>query len=261
MKHSKTREPNSIQKVILFCLFVVILIGISLGIRLFTLIKSSTFDGNHRYTLEIKKSDTEAKIISLDPTTKKMLIIFVRGKTNLPQLDIPLELPIDTVVTHDTSVDKSVITDISDLVMNLHVNAYDMLRIISAVKTIDQENIVRLTFDFPFSQDQYDMKIKDLMGDSGIVNDNKTISVINASNVSGIGSRFGQLIENAGGTVISVTSSSETSNRTKLIYYGNKSYTVRKLERLLHIIGEQKDGKGLSDVEITLGTNLEGGMK
>lgn len=261
MKHSKSHEPNSVQKVVFFCLFVLILVSISLGVRLVTLIRSSTFDGDHRYTIEIKKTDKEAKIISLDPTNKKMLVLYLKGKDTLPSLELPLGLPIDVVVHHYTSADKSVVSDLSDLIMNFNVNAYDMIRLITASKSINESDTVHLSFPFPLPADEYDTKTNDLLVDSGMTTDNKTVSITNASDVSGIGSRFGQLIENAGGTVISVTSAPTTSNRTTLFYYGDKTYTTTKLERLLHIKGEQKEGKGLSDIELTLGTDQEKGGK
>ena len=145
-QHTKHREPNSVQKVVLFCLFVLLLISISLGIRLVTLVRSSLFDGNHRYTIAIKKNEKEAKIISLDPTKKRMLVIFITSNEKLPKLDLTLGLPVDTVVTHDTSLERSVTNDLSDLLFNLHINGYDMVRLIAASKTISEEDTLRLRF-------------------------------------------------------------------------------------------------------------------
>ncbi len=260
MKHTKAREPNSIQKVIFFCIFVLLLIAISLGIRLFTLIRSSTFDGDHRYTIEIKKNAKEAKIISLDPTSKKMLVLFLKGKDDLPPLDIFLGLPIDTVVNHNTSPERSVTADLSDLLINLHVNAYDMLRLITASKAIPEEDIIRQSYEFPLPQEKFTTETKDLMIDSGITNDNKTLSIINASDTSGLGSRFGDIIEKSGGTVISVTSAPNTSVKSKLMYYGNKTYTVKKLERILHVTAQSQENKGLSDIVVTLGEDFQKGI-
>lgn len=257
MKQAKHKEPNSVQKVIFFCLFVLLLIGISLGIRLVTLIRSSTFDGDHRYTIEIKKSNTEAKVISIDPANKKTVVLYITGKTALPKLDLIVGLPIDQVVTHPTTPDKSITSDLSDLLFNLHVNGYDMLRLITASKTIPSGDVTHLSYTYPFSEDAFDEKTADLVIDSGVTHDNQTVSISNASDISGFGNRFGRLIERAGGTVIAVNSSAASQQTTTLTYYGDKTYTVKKLERLLRITGVQKEGKVLSDIVITLGKDQE----
>lgn len=257
MKHTKHREPNSVQKVVFFCLFVLLLISISLGIRFVTLVRSSSFDGNHRYTIEIKKNEKEAKIISLDPTKKRMLVLFITSNDKLPKLDLALGLPIDTVVNHNTSLERSVISDLSNLLFNLHVNGYDMVRLIAASKTITDEDTVRLRFSYPLPQEEFEEKTVDLMTDSGIEEDNKTVSITNASEVSGIGSRFGSLLENIGGAVIAVNSAPQISKKTTLEYYGEPSYTVHKLEKLLKVTGKMKEERGLSDIEITLGSDQE----
>lgn len=220
-----------------------------------TLIRSSTYDGNHRYTIEIKKNDKEARIISVDPTTKKMVVIYISGKETLPNLGMLLGVPIDLIVAHDTSAQKSVTSEFSDLMFDLHSNAYDMVRLLTITKTIPSGDITNLTFRYPISEADIDSKTNGLFTDSGFTDDNKTVAIINASDTSGLGSRFERVIEKSGGTVLAVTSAPNSSTTSSLTYTGDKTYTVWKLEKTLHVVGVSRDTKGLSDISVVLGTD------
>jgi hypothetical protein len=89
--------------------------------------------------------------------------------------------------------------------------------------------------------------------DETIVNENKSIQVINGTGVSGFGSKFSRMLTNSGATVISVTTARKEVSKTTITYFGESSYTVEKIEKILKEKAKLLQKKGISDIIITLG--------
>jgi len=68
-----------------------------------------------------------------------------------------------------------------------------------------------------------------------------------------LGTRVATLITNIGGSVVLISTSGQTAQKSNITYYGNKSYTVKKISSYLGIPALQTSVKGVADVIITIG--------
>ena len=89
--------------------------------------------------------------------------------------------------------------------------------------------------------------------DQQIALEKKRIQIINGTDITGAGNRLANVISNMGGDVVIVLTSDKEEPVSKIIYSGNKSYTVEKLSSLLNFSNAKTNETFLANVIIILG--------
>jgi hypothetical protein len=63
--------------------------------------------------------------------------------------------------------------------------------------------------------------------------------------------------ENVGGNVISVENGESLQKMSSISYYGEKTKTVERLEKIIGTISTKRERQDLSDIIVTLGTDTK----
>ncbi len=268
MKKTQSNESKrSIRTLILFCGVVGLLVAGSLLIRLFSLVRESTFDANHRYTISfVNKKDVD--IVSLDPGTKSMSHMAIRGDVDpvkvytetgiVPDTILTLSRPFEGVekvgmYTSDAFFHKGRVRSV--------LSAYDLLRVSLFAKGISSTEAHSEDVSLPIESANLDILVKELFLDQAIADENKSVSVINGAGVAGLGKRLERALENKGYSVISVTNAEKVATSTQVIFSGEKGYSVRKIENILGVKAVLTNKQSLSDIIITLGKDQASASK
>lgn len=259
-KNQKTDKNNSLRMGLLFCAIVGLIITISLAYKAFVIVKQSIYEKDHRFTFLIQPKGKEQEIVSIDSVNKKMVRLLIRNTSETASAARLLNIPVDATVKNSSAVRFSdpVSLQLRAVMLNYPqvkttMTLFDLGRLYLLTKTIVSEDTVEKTITLPVASESLDKFISDNLSDVGITQDNQTIQIINASGVSGVGSRVEKVITRIGGSVISVTTARENEKQSTIEYVGEKSYSVAKLEQFFSLPSKQTTEKKISDIIITLG--------
>jgi len=247
-----SNKPNSIRTLLLFCSVVFLLIAGSLTLKTINVLRVSRFDGEHRFTLLVTGEKT-TQVISLDPKSKKINQILFSKRIDQNSLIQKFDIPVDSYAQVSESIVEEkqpgkLFKKLLFAMQKKETNAtsIDKVRLWLVAKTIEDSDITTK------SASDTDVSFPGFFTDAAIDNENITISIVNASGMSGLGTRLEHLITNTGATVVSVTTS-PANKRTSSIAYSKDSYTLKKLSQLLGFSTEKKPDQGIADILITIG--------
>jgi hypothetical protein len=255
---SKTKNGGNLKLAGLFIVIVLGLIIISGFFKLLLIVKESKFDGSHNFIVSFIGKD-KAQIISFSPQSRTISILDTESKDN-NDLEKNLEIPIDGTVAFQVSdknnISSALLTSAFSLGSSLKkITILDAFRLLLFYKTVPQNNIYERQLLPSLNDAQKSSVISLSMTDTSVYQENQAIQVINASDVEGLGSRLAAVITNIGGNVVLVSTSDKTAQKSKIVYFGKESYTVKKLSSYLGISPENSTQRGVADVIITIGTD------
>jgi len=245
-------KPNSLRTLLLFCSVVFFLIVGSLTLKTVNVLRVSRYDGEHRFTMVITGEKT-TQVLSLDPNSKKINQVLFPKRIDQRNLVQRYEIPVDAYAKVSEAIAeekrpgelfKKLLVGIQKKETN--ATSIDMARLWFLAKSVADSDITTE------SASDTNVSFPGFFADSTIDNENVTISIVNASGISGLGTRLEHLITNTGATVVSVTTS-PTSKRTSSIAYSDDSYTLKKVGQLLGFSNEKKTEQGIADILITIG--------
>lgn len=273
-QHSK----NNIQLAAIFCILVIVIIGLSLLFKLGVVVSQSLFDGNHRFTVAIIKNPV--LILSFSPNDQSISVLEVSSKKGMSelsesQLAFYLKIPIDSHVTLNNLDGKKYFGyhSIDELVNNKKI-ALELLQLIIQYNKIDTNmtfvDLARLTF-FANSISSKNIETQEitnkldtfsvdkisssLFEDFDISSEKASLSIINGTDISGLGGRLERLASNMGGNVVSISTSEKPFLSSEIIYSKENSYTVSKLGKITSFPLLKRNKDGIYDVIIRLGTD------
>lgn len=242
----------------LFSTAVLLLIAISLVFKVYTVVAKSLFDGTHRFTV-VQKSNP-IRIYSFAPDVNRIAVLDIATsdvpfETLMNQIKIPIDV---TVLTHYS--DDSVANHLQFLFFHYNeiqtqMTMIDIARLWLFAQSVDQNERVYKKIDAAALSEEhtFDKIATELFWDDTIADEKQNIQVINASGISGVGNDFARILSNMGGTVISVATGKKDVQKTTIQYYGQSSYTVEKIEKILGKRAVESPKQHISDIIITLG--------
>lgn len=252
---------KSTRKAIFFVFVVIVLVVLSLLFRVIFLIKSSNYNSKDRFTISVVVDDDKAMILSFNPENETISEITLNGKRkNLTPARL-LGVFIDGTVilgnnnpeNYDTATELLNHTLLNPQIKKTNLNHYDLFKLYLFSKLIKPGNYnkesIRLT-DNEMSLDQISQKN---LIDSRLLEEQKSIEIINGTSIEGLGRRLERVIKNSGGNVISVTNSREDVKTSKITMYDINSYTLSKLAKNLKYPTVITDQKGIADIIIIIG--------
>lgn len=259
----KKRETttNSLRTLILFCGIVFFLIVGSLGIKFFTLFRDSRFDSNHEFILGFEYQK-ELDIVAFRPEQKTMTHLQVRGIHDLSETEKTLGVFLDSKVTLQepfAGVDH-VSEYLSDAMINHHLarsplSTYDLFKLSLFAKRTPESQVQTEEIVLPLDPSQVDQFAQELFTDQTFSDENKSVQVVNGTGVPGLGTRLGRELTNRGVNVISITNSDAPLESSQIQYYGDKTYTVERLRKMLSAPLVPMERQTLSDIIITIGAD------
>lgn len=271
MMKKSTDEKNgkSFRVLLFFCSFVLLLLLISFSIRIVSIISVSKFDGNHRFTLAVLQN--KAQIISFAPDAKTLSVLTLRTSTPNPKhlkriLHIPIDSSIQAVGEKNYLSQVRNLNGITVMLQRLifsptffqtDMTIIDKIQLWMFVRSLSPEAFLSDSFTDKsvekIESARVDKTVTQLFADQSFSQENKTIQISNASTTSGLGSEYAQILTNMGGNVISVTSSHTESDKTTIQYFGEYSYTVKKIEQIFQKKAKRVKKRLPSDIIIIIG--------
>jgi len=257
-KKKSAVKKNNLKIALIFLGIFLFLIFVSLIIKLVIVFQNSKFDGSHRFTIAVSGKDN-TKVISFSPQEKSISILYVDGKIN-ENIGKFLAVPIDDYIVSDkiyisrTNITSSLFRSILDL-NKLHskLTSIDILRLLYFAKFVSLTSVYEKKISTDLDEQTRELLISSFFSDQQISVEKKRIQIINGTDITGAGNRLATVISNMGGDVVIVSTSDREEKVSKIIYSGNKSYTVDKLSSVLNFPSEKSTETSLADVIIILG--------
>lgn len=267
MKKDTAEKPpvkSSTRTLVLFVVVVSCIILGSLCYRVFQLIKNSKFDGHSGFIVSVSQTDgKKANIYAFDPSEGTVAVVSFQSAGRLPNLRQALSLPIDgelkkrSVSTGDRFPLNITSYSLYNPKTAADISLIDVLRLWYLARVAGDRHTYDAVVPLANKKTQLDEEVAALFIDSQLEKDKKTITIINGTAISGLGGRLEQLIDRIGGNVISVSTSHEPIQTSKIVYYGDESYSVKKLRSIIPFQVEKREGASLSDIIIEIGEDQQ----
>ena len=258
--HRNKKQSNNLNLAAIFIGIVVFFVFLSFLFKLFFLIQQSHFDGKHSFNLEVLE-DNNKSIIAFSPQDKSISILKIQNSQKINDLKTYLEVPIDGELVlknqdfNYNQISQSLFKASFSLNKDLeNLTIIDTLRLALLARSVSPNSLHQRSILQSNSQVQNANIIQLSFGDPTIKEENKSIEIINATDTFGLGLRLATLISNISGNVILVNSKGLQKN-SRIIYYGDQSYTVKRLSTYLNLPVSKSKNRGVADVIIIIGVD------
>lgn len=272
-EETESLKPQKSSLIYLLYFFVIVFVCIILALaaRFFFTIKNSTFVTPSYSVMVLNESPF---MIVVNTETKKLSIFDLQSKTAAKTSNSLLyRLPLDgTISVNDSGLSSKSFPKISFLIKTLlrpweykyeGMTSLDAVKLTQLALSIPKREIERFSISLSkegeiegITQDA----LYDIFKDPLIINEQKSIEVVNATYTEGLAGSVGQLVKNTGGNVVSVASSSNTK-RSRLV----AAEQSKTLVRLSHILGIDsvidENFSSISDIQIVLGEDFAARMR
>lgn len=254
MRQHHQKSNSSLRIAYVFILCIVLLVAGGFLLKLFLVLRASTFDGTHQYILEIDEGNRKGALVSFNPNSSVVTILHVSGGAD-KSYGRYLGVPVDGSVVMDD------IASPSKLVANLLLHAshergitvIDKLRLLLFVNALKPADFHETAIQLPIDSSVSEKLLPSLFLDNTLYTDNESIAIINATGESGIGSEVARQLTTIGMSVISVTTSLQDQKDTVITAVHTNTYTVQRIERLFHVDATTSTKQGISDITVTIG--------
>ena len=263
MRHKTTTHTrHSLRTLIIFCGVVFFLIGISLLVKTVQVIKTSQFDNEHRFTLAFvhnKKLD----LVSIEPASKRITHLNIESQSSLDDTKRTVGVFTDSTVVLEQpfSIDKGIASYMRDGILkkgaDTTLSLFDLLRLSFLAQRVSKNDVISETITLPAEKIHIDQVTQELFLDKALSDENSAIEIVNGTGIAGLGGRLERALVTMGANVIAVSNAEKKQQKSLIIYYGEKTYTVERLEKLLKMPIQKKEGRGLSDIIIIVGQDKE----
>lgn len=268
---TKSKKNNGTYLIIFFVVFFIAII-ISLGIKGFSLYKSSHFITNS-FTILFVADDPY--IVKLDRSQQKLSILHIKNATadthNLTAVSVAAAIPIQARITlqeHDDTQSINSMLTVGYMLRSIAqgdvdlfgMNEYDVLKFTYLANKIPQGAISIKEIDNYLENSAAYGQIQDdlyeLFRDPTVINERVSIAVVNATQESGLATQVSRMLENGGYNVIAIRS----GNAQKSVIETDltNSTTLSQLRQIFAFAQTGKTSNQVSDIRIVIGSDAFG---
>lgn len=249
---------SNIKIAIIFFTFVFSIVLVSLALKLIAVVNKSRFDNNRRFTV-VHSGNKNREVISFSPKSRTIAILRIDKDSVTNDIGRFLAIPIDGKIS--SSLDTQT-TRVSDFWFQVFLNfknvkidftVIDIARLFLFSKTVPQNFVSVKNLPPQITTAEVDKIVGSLFNDESIVKDGKTLEIINATGIAGLGNRVARLITNIGGNVVIVKTADSLETESSISYFSKKTYTVQRLSEILRIKAIKKENKTIADITIVIG--------
>lgn len=261
-RKSVRKEKDSMRMLYMYASVVILLIVVSFTIRLFTLFLQSKFDGHEHFSIAVTKHATVKEIIAFSPQIPSLSVLEVKDTKPVPYQDLAKEYGIATDAQLDVQDAIDISNDAGVMLWNAttsftsvktDMTVVDLVRLVLISHDIVSNNKLISEINLAGINPNNNTLIARAMNDPSITSENVSIQIINASDISGMGQRLGRVLTNLGGTVVDVTTAHESKPTSSIQYFGEETYTLRKIKARLGYPVTQLQKQTIANIVITLG--------
>ncbi|MDP2637510.1 MAG: LytR C-terminal domain-containing protein [Candidatus Levybacteria bacterium] len=238
MKKKQERSLSNTKIAVVFFLFLGLIVGISLIIKLVVVVKQSQFGDSGKFNIKITNSKN-VEVISLSPKTKSIAFFRLDEKISYDNAGSFLKIPIDGYISLDSlDFDQKINSLFLKSILNFNgaktnLTIIDLLRILFFSQSVPESSIQDRNIASDLNPMDVDKIVGRLVSDELIEKENKTIQIINGTNVGGLGNGLARLVTNMGGNVMVVATADKFKKKSIISYIDEKTYTVERLQKAL----------------------------
>lgn len=255
-KRIKKFNKNNLKIGIIFFAVIFLLLAFSFIGKIFSVVKMDRFDENFPFVLSIEEKNGVNQFACIYPKQHQISILDVNKASSSSYFAIKDDARVFSDSLRIDSLNSSsffikLLKNEKNLKTNLTV--IDVVRLAILSKAIEAGNVRSQKIDAGLEEAQKNKIISSLCLDSDIVSEGLRIEVVNATGVYGVGNRVAQIISNIGGNVVFV-STADNEMEKSVIYYGDdKTYTLKRLSRVLGFTVIKSNTKSISDIKVQVG--------
>lgn len=266
---ARKQEKHTLRLAGEFLFVVAFFIILSFAFRFYILIESSQYSGDHRFTIGyIRQQDGSrvlSAVVSFAPDTHTISELLFPKPISLQAAQSALLIPFDATIIDSVSSSKNtafVSTPLQSSLFSLllaygklktTLTSLDLFRLWLFAGTVDSSAVTARMSTVEDLQNDASNQIEKLFTDSLLVQDHKTIAIVNASGVLGLGSKLSKFMTNIGGNVVSVTTATVMQHNSTIAFTDDESYTTKRLSAILRLPVQESQQQLIADVLITLG--------
>lgn len=260
MARKKKDQGKNTKIGIYFFVFILGVILISVTLKGLLIVKNSKFQTESRFNFLIS-NNKESEMISFLPQNHSVSVLKVEG--NLGNIYKFLEVPIDGEIRSSSLVlNKPISQVLSDIFFGFgeiktNFTVLDLFRIFLFTKTTSPGNFTLRTVPANLDEATLDKISQILFSDPKIEDENLTIRIINGTAEYGVGNRLARLISNISGNVVLVSTSQNQEDKSVILYSEKKTYTLRRLKKLLGFEVMENKSQSLADITIQIGKDYK----
>ena len=264
MRKKTTSHPtrNTLRLLIVFCCLVALAIIASLTYRLVQLIRDSNVD-NVSFVLLAISTPSDLTLIGLNTDQKTLAQVTIKGSASSQEKRRQLAVIPDGTVTLEQlygGADKTAGLLLRAFLhkdqVRSNLSSYDLLRLALMFQTVAPNSIETEVIALPQDGATSDDVLAELFSDTTLTQENKSIAVVNATGVAGLGKEVERVITIRGGNVISVTNDEQMREHSVIRNSIGKNYTVSRLKSFLDLPVEENTRKDLSDIMVIIGKDF-----
>lgn len=261
---SVQRESKSIKTFFIYTGIVLFFIIVSLGIKSFILIQNSRFDPNNQFILSIAHKDKIQEIALFHPAERSVTLLELQGEpVTLSSIEKTLGVIPDAYVTSPFSLPLGDIKETTRVIafkyysLKTNLTLFDVLSLSFTSQKLSLNNEQEKKVTIIKDVEENDQNLKNLFINDKIFAENVSVQIINSSSVPGMGKRLERVLTKLGSNVISLSSSREQEKKSKIQYFGEESYTLSTLKKLLAFPVEKTENKSIATIVIIIGDDIK----
>ena len=267
MKGNSSANPSFLYLKIFIGIFILLSL-ITLLIRSINLIEHKTFNSNGYNVLLLGENDAEVLSFTKDRGVRKMVRLHVTGggkalaKKSLLSSSMLLGVPLDGAISSDAGLDEvfSFKNSFSALFKSSHIKKnrvgdLDFLLVYAAISRTSKDEIFEKKVDVTdLLEERIDPKeFSDLFKREEIINAKISVSIINASGVSGVAKKVAAMLANEGYYIISIDSA---DIQDPLEITVSDKYPIFNRSYLFDAVPQISQQTNLEDIKIVIGKNI-----
>jgi hypothetical protein len=255
------KRQQSAHRTLRFALFlgiiIILVILAAIVVKIAIVLQRSTFDGQQQFILQIQHPKS-TELLIFYPGSVSLTDIMLSQAVTKDMLIKKYALPVDGAVTiSEEEQPKDFTRSLLFHFNRFHptITFFDAIRLFLFSQGVIGSNIHQDKLALPLDTSLLQQKVnKDFM-DTTLYKESISVAIVNAAGVSGLGNNVALLLSHIGVNIISVTSSQKVSTRSFIAYTGQRTYTLQRLQQILHFPVQASTTTGVANVTITIGTD------
>lgn len=235
-------------------IFAMIIVG-AFVYKIIHLALTSPVDINHQYIFGAVAMTNTKEVIVVDQNPHILSALTFNTNNTVKNVATSLSVPVDYFLDRQINSNNPIQDELAKVILyEKSISFFDKIKLWWDIKSVAPRDIQIQSLKFPIDPTADDKTLNTIFLDNDIYQENKNISVVNATGISGVATIVSDYLTRIGAHVISVTTADNVQDTSTITYSGKKGYTVARIERMLQtraIPQQQKDA--ISDIIVTIG--------
>lgn len=254
---SPARGSRGITIAVFFTILLLLLVGGAFLIKCLLIFSRSKFDGAHQFVLQVNEPvGNKTAFYIFSPDNRSITELTVNNLKSGTTAATLLQVPSDGQIVADDEIGpKDIASKLFWHFSSLHptLTLFDAANLFFYAFTVPSSNISQKEISYPLPDPASQKVVSQVFNDQTLYREGSSITVVNATGVSGLGTQVAELLTHMGGNVVAVSTAEQEQATSQISYTGPQTYTVKRLAKVFGFPTEKATTPGMSDIVITIG--------